>query len=469
MITMKIGGSSLKSLESLDQVAELIISEPDDQKIVIVSAVHGVTDHLIKSTGEALETDRKIAGLLDYLQVLHHELILGCIKSMVYRRKILDETDYILSRLEKLLYGIAYTGECTCRTRDLVVSMGERLAVQLVAGCLLDKNQQAVALDADQIDIIATGDYGYGNADLNAISERLPNHLNPFLRTGTIPVITGFFGRTTDHRVITFGRGGTDYSAAVVAYAMSCDELQIWKDVDGFMTADPKMAANVKPLLHLSYDEAAELSYFGAKILHPRSVEPLAKKNIPAVIKNTFKPSLRGSVIGPERQQHEQIIKSVTFNHEIGALRLIGPSLGYQIGFLKRVISALTNANINIISVITAQTAVNLLLNKRDVVKSEEIIASLEISYVDEIEPILHASLVGVVGEGLAETKGLAARAFKALAMADVNVEMIVSGASRVATYFIINQNDVKTAVCAIHNEFFGQDHVRQPDSLLQD
>ncbi len=459
MIVMKIGGSSLRNVESLKKVVDLIIREDDPEKIVVLSAVNGVTNHLFKSVTEALETERKIASLLDYLKMLHNELAIAVISSFAVRRKVLDEIDYLLSRLEKLLYGIAYTSECTRRTRDLIVSMGERFAVQLLAGCLEDRGQAAVPFDADRIDIVATGEFGYGNAELEMTASLMPEHLKPLLGRGSIPIITGFFGRTPDNHTITFGRGGTDYSAAIVAYAMNARELQVWKDVDGFMTADPGIVPEAKPLGYLAYEEAAELSYFGASILHPRTVEPLAKKRIPAVIKNTYKPETPGTIIGVEKHLHDDVIKSVTFNRKIGALRLHGASIGQQVGFLKKVVTILSNSDINIISVITSQTAVNILLAKEDIDRSRKLIETLSIPYVDHIEPIKDVALIGVVGEGLAETKGLAGRVFTAVANANTNVEMIVSGASKVAQYFIIKESDVEKTIQAIHSEFFSRKH----------
>jgi aspartate kinase len=453
---MKVGGSSLRSTESLLQVTEIIGQLPEAEKIVVLSAVSGVTDHLFKSAKEALQTERRIRALLDYLQELHRELILGAVQSSERRRHTLDEIDYLLSRLEKLLYGVAYTGECTRRTLDMIVSMGERMAVQLVAACLLDKGWEGVAMDADKIDMVAHGDFGYGNADLETTARMLPHHLQDPLRRKAIPVITGFFGRTPDGHTITFGRGGTDYSAAIIAYAMDCRELQIWKDVDGFLTAAPDLVSNAKPLDYLAYEEAAELSYFGASILHPRTVEPLARKRIPAVIKNTYRPDVPGTVVGPDKHQQEDIIKSVVANRKIGAIRIHGASLGQQVGFLRLVVSALSDSGINIISVITAQTAVNFLLEKKDIPACESILRGLDIPYIDHIETLYDVALIGVVGEGLAETRGLAARVFTSVAAAGTNVEMITSGASKAAQYFIIKENQLEQTVQAVHAEFFG-------------
>ncbi len=455
MITKKIGGSSLRDTESLNRVVDIISTRTSLKKIVVLSAVKGVTDHLFKSIDEALKNDRQINGLLEYLRLLHRELVVGCIQSVSLRHQTMDEIEYLLSRLEKLLFGITYTGECTPKTRELVISSGERIAVQVVAGCLQDRGVSAAPLDADKIGIYATGEFGNGNADLVTTAKYLPAFLKPYLNRNSIPVITGFFARTLDNHTITFGRGGTDYSAAIVACAMDCSELQIWKDVDGFLTASPGLVSDAKPIEHLAYEEAAELAYFGAEILHPRTVEPLSKKNIRAVIKNTFEPDAIGTFIGPEKKQDKNVIKSVTFNPNIGVLRIYGAAIGQQVGFLKSIVSALSENNINIMSVITAQTDVNFLLSKSDLSRGKLLIDALKIPYIDSIEPIKDIAVVAVVGVGLVETKGLAARVFTSVAEVGTNVEMIVSGASKVAQYFIIKVKDVEKTVRAIHREFF--------------
>jgi aspartate kinase len=455
MIVMKFGGSSLRDVESVLRVIDIVRNVETKDKIVVLSAVNGVTNHLYKSLNEALESDRRISGLIEYLHMVHKELIIGAIQSSRKRRHALDEIEYLLSRLEKLLYGISYTDECTPRTRDLIVSFGERMAVQLLAGGLSSHGAKACALDSDKIDMVATGTWGYGNADLSAIEQLLPKHLNPLLEQGIIPVITGFFGRTTDNHTISFGRGGTDYSAGIVANAMNAEQLQIWKDVDGFLTASPEIAANPQPLNYLAYDEAAELAYFGAQILHPRTVEPLHVKNIPAVVKNTYDPKAAGTIIGPERHIHGEIIKSVTHNRKIAVLKIIGAGIGYQIGFLREVMIALSDCDINVKSVVTSQTAVCLLLDRDDLEESERRLRELNLPSIESIVPIPDVALIAVVGEGLAEAKGLAARVLTAVAGANANVEMISSGASRVAYYFLVHEEKLEKSVQAIHAEFF--------------
>ncbi len=455
MVVMKFGGASLKDEKSLKQISKIIKKRIPEQPIIVLSAVSGVTDTLVRATNQALVNESSIVENINQLAALHRKIVAEAISSPPIRTETQEQIEILLSRLERLLYGIAYTGECTPRTRDLVLTFGERMAVHLLAGRLNTISCPAKALFADEIDIVAHGSWGLGTADLEQIQCLLPKHLDPLIQNGVIPVITGFFGRTAKNLPITFGRGGTDYSAAVVADAMKTTQMEVWKDVDGFLSTAPEITQDGHLLEYLSYEEAAELAYFGAKILHPRTVEPLMVKKIPLIIKNTFKTECEGTVIGPERFTHKQVIKSVTYDKEIAVLRIYGASVGYQVGLLKELVTALSDCTINIKSVITSQTSINLLIDRKDLNEGFEQLTQLNLDFVDKIEPVDNIALIAVVGEGLAETSGLAARVFSTVAKLGTNIEMISSGASRVAFYFIVNRPELEKTVKSIHDEFF--------------
>lgn len=458
MVVMKFGGASLKDETSIKQISEIIKNRVPDQPVIVLSAVQNVTDIIVEATNQALHDETSIVENINKLSSIHRRIVAGAILSPPIRTQTQANLDFLLSRLERLLYGIAYTGECTPRTRDLVVTHGERMSVHLLAGCLNAIMCPARALYADEIDLAAHGNWGMGTVDYAQTRSLLPNHLNPLIQQGIVPVVTGFFGRTENKLPITFGRGGTDYSAAIVADAMQAKQLEVWKDVDGFLSAAPEISSKSHLLEYLSYEEAAELAYFGAKILHPRTVEPLMEKKLPLLIKNTFKIDSRGTIVGPERFTHDQVIKSVTYDKEIAILRIYGASIGYQVGLLKNIVAALSDYHINIKSVITSQTCINLLIDLGDLAESIEHLNQLNIDYVDNIEAVDDIALISVVGEGLLHTPGLAARVLTVVARLDTNVEMISSGASRVAFYFLIKRNKVENTVKAIHQEFFIRD-----------
>ncbi|MCK5739822.1 aspartate kinase [bacterium] len=455
MVVMKFGGASLRSPDALKQISKIIKKRISDQPIIVLSAVKGVTDLLIQSTAEALSDEVSIAANLNKLIAIHKSLVAESIESPSIRMETQKAVDYLLSRLERLLYGIAYTGECTPRTRDLILTFGERMAAHLLTGRLKAILCPAEALYADKIGIMAHGPWGMGSADISQTRKLLPENLKPLLAKGVVPVITGFFGSTAQNQSILFGRGGTDYSAAVVADAMKAKQLECWKDVDGFLSASPQITSNGRLLEYLSYEEAAELAYFGAKILHPRMVEPLMEQHIPLLIKNTFKTECSGTVIGPDSETHEQVIKSVTMDPNVVVLRIYGASVGYQVGLLKKLVSALSDTKINIKSVITSQTCINLLVDSKDAATGVSQLNALNLGFIDSIDLVDNIALIAVVGEGLLDTLGLAARVFRTVAEAGTNVEMISHGASNVAFYFIVKQADAEKTVKAIHHDFF--------------
>lgn len=460
MVVMKFGGASLRDGKSVKQISKIIKKRLPDQPIIVLSAVKGITDILIRATKQALEDEATIGENLNQIASMHRKLVAETITSPPIRTQTQEALDLLNARLERVLYGIAYTSELTPRTLDLVMSFGERMAVNLLAGRLNAIMCPAKAIYADEIDLVAHGDWGRGTADLEQCRKLMPPHLHPLLAEGVVPVITGFFGRTKNNLPLIFGRGGTDYTAAIVADSMNAKQLEVWKDVDGFLSTAPDITDKAYLLSYLSYEEAAELAYFGAKILHPRTVEPLMEKQLPLLIKNTFKTECEGTVIGPEKYTLKEVIKSVTYDKNIAVLRIYGASVGYQVGLLKNLVSALSDYRINIKSVITSQTCINLLIDSRDLYESMEHLKQLNLDFVEHVDAVENIALISVVGEGLLETPGLAARVFSVVAKSGTNVEMISSGASRVAFYFIIKKDEVEKIVKAIHDEFFNSKSV---------
>jgi len=286
-------------------------------------------------------------------------------------------------------------------------------------------------------------------------SKNLKEYLSPLVGKDTVVFIPGFFGVSDNGDITTFGRGGSDYSAAVVAAAMEADALEVWKDVDGYMSADPRYVPGAQLIPDLSYDEAAELSYFGAKILHPRTVEPLRKARLDIVIKNTLNPDGPGSTIRAGNRASGRTIKSVAYDTDIGILKVHASGVGARPGILALVANRLTEEGINIKSVVTSQTCISILLAREDLESGRQALTELRPRPYRRLEKIEDAALVSLVGEGLARRKGIAAACFSSVADRGVNVDMISFGPSREALYFIVRTRDLKAAVTAIHDTFF--------------
>ena len=274
-------------------------------------------------------------------------------------------------------------------------------------------------------------------------------------RKKVAPVITGFFGVTPDGRTATFGRNGTDYSAAVIAWGLRARALEIWKDVEGFMSADPKVVKGAAIIDRLSYSEAAELSYFGAKILHPRTLEPLSGLDIEVRIKNLYDPESPGTEIAPNGRASRDVIKSVTANTKIALLRIRGRGVGIKPGIIGEIGRRLGRDGVNIFSIITAQTCINLLVDRKDARKGYDSLKAIAGGVIESVDLEEDVALIAAVGEGFLARKGLAARIFSAVSRADINVEMISTGASEVAAYFIVDRKDTEKTLLALHKEFF--------------
>ena len=426
-----------------------------ESTVIVVSAIYGVTDQLHNSTKFALKSEDSIPLSITNLRTRHLDIIEQAIGNTSIQDRVKRSIEGRLKKLERLLYGVAYIGEVTVSVWALILSQGERLAVDILAAVLNDQGLCAEGLESDVIGLIT--DCVFDNATVNIPMAKinLKKRILPLLDEDIIPVVTGFFGCNDSGQPTSFGRNGSDYSAAVIAHCLNAPALDIWKDVNGFMTTDPKFAESAIPITHLSYDEAAELSYFGAKILHPRTVEPLRGSNIEIQIRNIRNPDGFCTTILPDGFAKEDVIKSVTCNSDISVLKVRGAGVGFKSGIIGEIGNRLSGIEINIYSVITSQTCINLIVDAKDAVKSKQILEPLVGGVIERIDVSNNVALIALVGEGVLTTKGLAARVFSAVAEYGVNVEMFSAGASDVAYNFIVQQDDMNAAIQAVHRSFF--------------
>ncbi len=453
MKIMKFGGGCLKDAASFARAAD-VIGRESERRAVVVSAVSGVTDLLLEAGRRAEKSEESVERSLGKIRHVHQSLADSLIRDGSLQRETRQGLEAGLKKVERLLYGISYTSEVTASTRSHLVSYGERLAALLLASVLRDRGVPAQRWESDRIGMVTDDAVENATVDLAAFKMNVKRALR-IGRGRSVPVITGFFGVTPRGRVATFGRNGSDYSAAVVAFGLEASCLEIWKDVDGFMSADPKLVPGARRIDRLSYYEAAELSYFGARILHPRTLEPLRGRPTTVVIKNLWKPDSPGTRILPNGAVRKDVIKSVTSNPNVALLRVHGPGVGYKPGIIGEIGQRLSALGINIYSIITAQTCINLLVDRKDAGRSYESLKAERGGVIERVDLGDDVVLIAAVGEGLRHRKGLAARIFSSVSRAGVNVEMISSGASEVATYFIVKQSDGDKAIQALHREFF--------------
>jgi aspartate kinase len=447
----KFGGACVSGPEMYDRVSKILQAD-EARKFVVVSAVAGVTDSLISLLSKPRE-EKEIDAFLRDVRVSHMALLPASRPDLESTKEAIEG---LWTKLERLLYGIAYTEEVTPRSRDFALSFGERLSVQVMAANLRERRIDAQPFEADQIGLMT--DESYGNA--TALLDETRTHMAPFLErqadAGHVSVITGFFGLSPEGKTATFGRGGSDYSAAVVAHALRLPTIEIWKDVGGFMSADPKIVPDAFPLSVLSYDEAAELSYFGAKVLHPRAVQPARAGNANVVLKSIFEPDDPGTRIGPDTVDTSGEVKSVSYVRDLTTVKVYATGAGFKEGLLSASAVALAHADVDVYSAATSQTCVAFLIDAGDVLRAKRALANLSEVAVDKVEMSPHASLICFVGEGIGHAKGVAARVFRAVADIGVNVQFISAGASMVAYHFTVDTKDLEKAVRAVHHEFFG-------------
>ncbi len=455
MKVMKVGGSVLAGPKGINHVAD-IIAEDTQEKVIVVSALGGVTDRIseflkVLETGNASPRD-----MTDELRELHFSALAETVMDSTRINRMKGRMNALLECWERVAFGAHYTGELTPRCSDFLMSLGERLSVILLEGALKDRGTPAQAVEMEKIGCITDGQFGCATVDLDATREKMPDAIRGIIQSGCVPIITGFFGVDPNGHTTTFGRGGADYSAAVVANVMDAEVLELWKDVDGFYTSDPDVVQGARHIECLNYDEAAELAYFGAKILHPLTIWPLKDKKIPLWVGNVAcKDRSRGTWVREYAEDNGGAVKSVAHTSQIGILKFHGAGVGIQPGILSRLVTEVSDSGINIKSVITSQTCIALLLDRNELRRCHAMLDRLSKNLVESIEVMDSVGLIGIVGGNLNQTKGVAGKIFSAVARVDINVEMISSGASEGAYYFILQERDVEEAVRAIHNELF--------------
>jgi aspartate kinase len=449
---MKFGGSCLKSTEGLNQLIELTAAEKECT--LVVSAVSGVTYTIMQTISGKL-SEKKIASLISALRE-RHAAILSEVVSGTHFDACLKNIDELLRNLERLMYGVYYTGELTQRMKAILLSMGERMSARVISSALESAGIRSKVFDADTLGIVTDSNYESATADLAQTRRLAGKKLLSALKAGKVPVVTGFFGRDSRHHITLPGRNGSDYSAAIVAYSIGAKKLIIWKDVDGFLTADPSIVPQAKLIAEISYDEAAELSYFGAEVLHPKAVDPARLGNIGMRILNISNRSSQGTLITSSKRETIGVVKSVSCLKDLSILRVYVTGGGYTSGTISGISGHLGKAGVNIISATTSQTCIAFLIRSEDLEPSAEALSGLISRGLDKLETEKSVALLCAVGEGLGRTKGIAAKVFGAISDAGVNVGMMSAGASTAAYHFTVSMRDLQPAAISIHHVFFG-------------
>lgn len=461
MITMKFGGTSVGSAEAIDKVATIIAEqlEEDSDLAIIVSAMAGVTDLLIQSVAKAVNSDKW--GYLSIAQDIrdkHEDAINQLIRAGALRESVLARINALVDKHIELCEAINILGEATPRIKDSIISFGERLSSRVVAAVLQERGINAQAFDAGQF--LITNDI-YQDADpLWDISEKnVQENLKPIIESGVVPIITGFIGATLDGVITTLGRGGSDFSAAVFAAYLDSDELIIWTDVDGVMTTDPRLDKRAQVLPYISYTEVGELAYYGAKVLHPKTVQPIIAKEIPLRVRNTFNPNHQGTLIGAEARASDGIIKAVTAIRKVSMLTVSGKGMLGVPGIAGRTFLATAQAGASILMISQSSSEQSFCFTVIDeqsnsVKQSVERELASEIAHrdVDGIDVLGDIVIITVIGAGMRDKPGVAGSVFTRMGENNINVLAIAQGSSECSISFVIDEKDLQQAVLRLHD-----------------
>jgi len=445
MIVMKCGGTSVKDAERIRAVIEIVRNNLDKKPVMVFSAMGKVTDLLIESGEKALN---EAAVDISEIRRVHSEAAAELSIDS-------EEIDTLLLNLENLLKGIALIGELSPRTRDLLVSFGERLSVRVITAGLNKADIPAVFYDAWDAGFVTNSDFQNASL-LPQAFERIRAVLAPVVdEYAFTPVITGFIGKDENGHVTTLGRGGSDLTASVLGNALDAAEVQVWKDVDGLLTTDPKVVSEARIVEEISFEEASELAYFGAKILHPQSILPAMEKNIPVRVKNSYSPDSPGTVIRKDAPSLLPV-KVITFQRHVTLIDIVSTRMLGLHGFLARVFQVFARHAVSVDMIASSEISISLTLNRNG--RSAETLDKLG----RELQEFAHVSvrpekgIVTVVGD-VTHSSLVLAEIMSILVKLGIRVQMISQGASKVNISFIVDSDEVETVVRTLHRHFFNK------------
>jgi aspartate kinase len=468
MLVMKFGGTSVGSIEAFAAVVKIVgqkvqeqASTPRPGVVVVTSAMSGVTNLLIEAAHKAASgASAASSAIIETLHQKHRQVIEHFLEG-AEQIALLHQLEERLQELDRMCRGISVLGELTPRGLDLVSGLGERINAPILAAVL--RAHGVLAEPVDAVAIVVT-DSIFGGADprMDLTTERSRARLLPLLAAGKTPVVTGFVGATVEGIPTTLSRGGSDYSAGIIGAALGVDEIQIWTDVNGVMTCDPRVVPNARSIRQLSYEEVGELAYYGAKVLHPKTVVPAIQKRIPVRVLNTFQPEHPGTVILEHSDSEEYgSVKAVTAIRNVNLITIAGKGMMGMPGVAARAFGAVARVGTNLLMISQSSSELNIcfVIPEAAVPTTVEALQgefARELSHgdIDRIDGQSKVVIVAVVGSGMRGTPGLAAGVFGAVAQHQINVIAIAQGSSEANISFVVEEASAAAALRAVHDQF---------------
>lgn len=456
MKVLKFGGSSVANAENIQKVVSIVTGNTEPQ-VVVVSALGGVTDALIKAGTLAEQTDETYKEVLKELEKKHLDAARALLP-VTHQSSCLSMVKQQFNTLEEICNSVFYLKELSLRTKDRIISYGELLSSKIITAFLQSKQAEVEWLDSRQL-IKTNSNFGFGAVDFAATNILVEKAIQSNKKIYMAP---GFIASDANNNTTTLGRGGSDYTAAIYAAAVNASSLEIWTDVSGMMTADPRWVSNAKPIDRISYQEAMELSHFGAKVVYPPTIQPVRQKNIPTWVKNTFAPNDAGTVIDSQATHEGDIVTGISSINAVALLSLEGSGMIGIPGFSKRLFEALANANVNVILITqsSSEHSICVAVNISDATKAKEAVdGAFEIEIAqNKVEPLkleTGQSVIALVGDKMKSHPGISGRMFDALGRNGINVRAIAQGSSERNISAVIAHTDIKKAVNVLHEAFF--------------
>ncbi|HXY25133.1 MAG TPA: aspartate kinase [Candidatus Acidoferrum sp.] len=459
---MKFGGTSVGDAGCIARTAKIVAeAAAKNPCVAVVSAMSGVTNRLIEAAKHAQAGNSpEASSILEALAKQHETALASLISKDSARAAIQQKMREIFAEGQRLCAGTALLRELTPRTLDAISSLGERFSAPLVAAAVKEQGAASEAIEATEL-IVTDAFHGGAEPQMELTREKSQARLKPVLGKGIVPVVTGFIGATSDGQLTTLGRGGSDYSATILGAALDADEVIIWTDVDGVLTADPRLVPEARTIPVISYREAAELAYFGAKVLHPKTLNPVVQAAIPVWIRNSFAPERLGTKITPEGRSIGGGVKALTAIRDVTLISVGGPGIVGLPDVVGRTFSttAEVRANVLLISQSSSQNDICFIVSTADAQRTvealrKEFAQDLAHQNVEHITTDPHIAIVAVVGENMRGIPGIAGKTFSALGRDGVNLIAIAQGSSESNISFVIEERAVKTALLTTHREF---------------
>ena len=455
MAVMKFGGTSVGTAQAMKQAISIVARENENAvPLVVLSACSGITNKLVRIADAAGRSNLEEATALAAEVRRHHvELVDELINNDVLKKEVSAKIELLAGRLEMLIKGVDIVGELTERSRDMFCSFGELLSTTVFAAAMKDQGYNVAWIDIRTV-MITDDNFGFARPLNDQCEENVLRIIRPLLQQGTVVVTQGYIGATKDGRTTTLGRGGSDFSAALLGAWLNDNAIQIWTDVDGVMTCDPRLVPEARSIRVMTFSEAAELAYLGAKVLHPDTIAPAVQKNIPVYVLNSVHPDAKGTIITNDHERlsgmsYDGLVKSIAVKKGQCLINVRSNRMFGRHGFMNELFDIFARYSVSVEMISTSEVSVSLTVDEQCF--SDELIQGLR--NFGEVEIEHGVATISVVGDNLRMSRGVAGRIFSALK--DVNLRMISQGASEINVGFVVEEPEVVTAVNNLHREFF--------------